>query len=127
MPFSDSGLCRAFRAILLLTGSAAHAEDAVLSAIQSTEPEEASDQRLLLGAVEAALEREGHANSGCVPPALCPELGRVLRLMPARRHCFVLRILIGFSREVCSRLLHLNVEEIDEITCTAARELALSS
>jgi hypothetical protein len=52
------------------------------------------------------------------------ELRWVLRLVPNLRHCFVCRVLAGLPREVCASLLHLEVRQLDESTCTAVRKLA---
>src|SRR2546430_583118 len=95
MLHANPGLCRAFRAILLLTGNATQAENALLCAIQSTDTEGVSDEGLLIGAVTEALARTCPVTeqTGSLDRSLSvlpPELGRVLRLMPLRRHCFVL-------------------------------------
>jgi len=51
------------------------------------------------------------------------ELRRVLHLPPALRHCFVLRFLVGLSREACARLLRLEIRQVDERARTAMLEL----
>jgi hypothetical protein len=52
------------------------------------------------------------------------ELGCVLHLQPDLRHCYVLRILVGLSREVCAWLLHTDVEQISQRTQSAVNDLA---
>jgi hypothetical protein len=54
-------------------------------------------------------------------------LARVLRLSTELRHCFVLRILAGLPREVCSRLLRIETYRIDALACAAADILAGSN
>ena len=38
--------------------------------------------------------------------------------------CFVLRVLIGMSKQACAQLLGLNVHIVDECTCIAMQRLA---
>jgi len=51
------------------------------------------------------------------------ELRRVLHLAPDYRQCFVLRFLVGLPCEVCARLLHLEIHDVDERTRRAMLEL----
>jgi DNA-directed RNA polymerase specialized sigma24 family protein len=50
-----------------------------------------------------------------------------LRLEPARRRCFVLRMLVAMPREMCARLLELDAGEIDRHVSRAAEDLAVMS
>ncbi len=64
------------------------------------------------------LEEECTANS-----FLPAELRLLLKLSPDLRYCFVLRILVGLSMQVCSRILHLCTGQIEECCCGAMRTL----
>ena len=37
--------------------------------------------------------------------------------------CFVLRILLGIAVETCSRILHREAEEVEDVLCAALQEL----
>ena len=128
-------LNRAFLAARLLTGSAGQAETAVQDAIGLWDPdedtEEALFQEVLKAAVrfpaEFAVSNWGVSNWREAGSPLPAELQAVLRLSPRFRQCYVLRVLLGQSREACSRLLGLTSERIDEYTCSALRALAQPS
>jgi hypothetical protein len=118
-------LDKAFRAALLLTGSTAAAEIAVLEGIAALDADHISGGSLLLETVKSATER--HAD---IPDefredfSILPlELQRVLLLAPNLRHCFVLRVLLGMPLETCSGILHLPVDEVESALCRATREL----
>jgi hypothetical protein len=126
---TNEGLSRAFRTALLLTGSAREAEAAMVDAMRSADREAMSDRELFLGTVVAALDRRYEASAQTedldqVSSILPIELMRVSRLSLDLRRCFILRVLAGFSREECSRLLHLEVRRVDEAASAAAQELA---
>jgi DNA-directed RNA polymerase specialized sigma24 family protein len=129
-PVADQALSKIFVTALLLTGNAKQAEGAVVEVIRRLDFDDASDEALLRSTVDASLERRD-----VIPqlppdalerasPALPLELRNVLHLSPELRRCFVLRVLIGLPREVCARLLHLGVGEVDERTCNASLSLA---
>jgi len=124
IPVTSQGLCRAFRAALLLTGNIRHAEVSVLHAIQSTDSEELSDHALLHESVIAALD-QGPPQPDDLSSMLPVELRRVLRLPGDLRRSFVLRVLAGLSREECARLLCRDIPDVDQTVCAAAQELAL--
>ena len=120
-----------YRTILLLAGSVARAERAMLEAIQAMDPDEMSNEGLFRCAITAAVTagREAPARAQDLDPAssaLPPELKRVQRLPADLRHCFVLRILAALSRADCARLLNVSVSKVDERTCEAARNLAVA-
>jgi DNA-directed RNA polymerase specialized sigma24 family protein len=124
-------LSTSYRTILLLAGSVARAERAMLEAIQAMDPDEMSSEGLLRSAITAAVTaaREAPARAQDPDPAssaLPLELKRVQRLPADLRHCFVLRILAAFSRADCARLLNLSIPKVDERTCEAARNLAVA-
>src|ERR1700747_2461767 len=84
----------AFRRALLLTGAMKTAEAAVMQGIDACE--DLSPRGLLIEASRSAVQRRTKSSDGpCEVESLPPELGRLLMLQPLRRHCFVLRILVG--------------------------------
>jgi hypothetical protein len=131
-PITNEALGRTFITALLLTGSAERAEAAVLEGIKVTQRGEVSDEALLLqGTLSASIaagadgpraEEQQHASS-----LLPVELRRVLRLLPDFRRGFVLRVLVGLSREVCARMLQTEIQHIDELVYAATRALACLS
>jgi DNA-directed RNA polymerase specialized sigma24 family protein len=119
---------KAFLTTLLLTGSAERAEAAILEGNRVTDLENAPGEALLRGAVNAAIEPPGETSEQPQDlqraSSMLPfELRRVLHLPQALRHCFVLRVLVGLPREVCARLLHLEIRQVDERARTAMLEL----
>src|SRR5258708_30544397 len=99
------------RAILtahLLTGSLRTAEEGILQAIDSWNPGEEREEVLFQNVLDAAARAQAEPNpdntdsSGSYLP---DELRAVLRLAPALRRCFVLRILAGLPPKACARLL----------------------
>ncbi len=126
---SDDGLDRAFQIALLLAGNAAHAETAIQDAIASIAPDDISDRTLLYAAIECAVRTSPVQLRGrqCVDIAsrhLPDSLHDVLRLSTAHRHCFVLRILVGLSREECWNLLQSDSRSIEACASAAAVELS---
>ena len=126
---TDNSLGKAFIAALLLTGSMEQAETAVLEGIRFLDPDDEPGEALLSHTVSAAFETRperlvspgGLERSSAVLPR---ELHSVMRLSPDIRHCFVLRVLVGWSRELCARLLRLEIRQIDERTRIAMLKLA---
>jgi DNA-directed RNA polymerase specialized sigma24 family protein len=116
---------RAFLTALLLTSDPREAESAVLWSISSMEDAELSAERLVRGSIAACVERRAEcAGRGAwEDSALVPELRSVLRLPDRLRHCFVLRVLLGLRQEICARLLHLEVSEINRATLAAMLRL----
>ena len=128
-PIASSTLNRAFTTALLLTASVAQAEAALLEGISALQPGEASEDNLCLEAILAAVAPKRHETGlatgtedarSFLPPGLAP----VLELAPDLRQCFVLRALMSMPREFCSRLLRLDVGEVDENLGRAAQALA---
>jgi len=109
--------------VTLLTGGARSAEAAMLEGIRRNYECEASPQELLLACVRAAIGGGSSGSDGDDPDSwhLPVELKRVLTLPARLRHCFVLRILGGLSREECERL---NLPDSDGCAGAAALELA---
>ncbi len=117
---------KAFLTAILLTASPERAEAAILTATRIMDPGVAPADALLRAAVPAALEMEcalaaedRERASSMVPLELRP----LLHLETGKRLCFVLRVLVGLSRQACSGLLRLAVPQIDEYTCAAMLEL----
>lgn len=124
-----AGMDQSCLTVLLLTRSAAHAEAAVLHAIESMDAEGYSSDTLLLESVRAALATARDPGAGAreiesAAELLPIELRRVLRLPLDLRSCYVLRLLAGLSREQCAGLLETSVEHVDEHVCSAATRLA---
>lgn len=129
---ADELLRKAFVAALLLTGSIDQAETAVLEGIEFLDSSDEDGEELLKRTVSAAIETQGAPNptpavappSPTPPSALPREMLSVLSLAPEIRHWFVLRVLVGWSREICARLLRLDIGQIDERTRLAMFRLA---
>jgi hypothetical protein len=118
------GLCIAFRTALLLTGEVLRAETAMAFAIRSLNSGQILDEALLLGTLKAAVSSSKDCELRSEPPSLPLALRCVLRLATDHRHCFVLRVLVGLSRDECSRLLSRATDQIDVDTAGALEELA---
>ena len=121
-----STLDMAFRTALLLTGALKTAEAAVMHGIDACEV--LSPGGLLIETVRSAVRRPTMAADGpyeveCLPA----ELQRLFMLQPLPRHCFVLRILVGFSPEACAELLDLSITEFEGVLHVAYIELLLLS
>ena len=121
-------ITRTFFVAYLLTGSTAQAEDAMLEAIASWSADR-SENELFEQTIRAALrpKDEQAPHMGVATDSdyvrLPAELQAVLRLTSPLRHCFVLRTLVGMSRQACSRLLELTMPCVDQHTCDALRSL----
>jgi len=121
---------RAFHAAFLLTGNTVSAERVVLCAIESLSPEDVNPDVWLTKMLEETIqrleqtaEREESSfedNLPCIPA----ELGRVLQMERNLRHCFVVRVLLGFPEERSARLLRLNRNQLRSRTSEAMRWLA---
>jgi hypothetical protein len=121
-----SALDTAFRTALLFTGETTTAETAVLDGIAACE--DLSPRGLLIEAVRSAVRRRTKSVDGpydveCLPP----ELRRLFILQPLPRHCFVLRILLGLSPEVCAELLDIYITEFEDAVYEALTQLPLCS
>lgn len=128
-PVFNNALCKSFIAALLATGNVDKAELAVLEGISESNASSNNGDTLFAGTLKAAIAQPGEVWDGSEEidraSSILPfELRRVLRLVPNLRHCFVCRVLAGFSREVCASLLHLEVRQLDESTSAAVRKLA---
>jgi DNA-directed RNA polymerase specialized sigma24 family protein len=127
--FTRKGIRNAFLAALLVAGDSEQAEAATAHAIRSIDGPDVSDEALIVAALKAAISSSQERAVGdwdldgelsFLPPALkC-----LSRLGMDHRNCFVLRMLVGLSREECSRVLGRSPKQIDEVTCTAMVNLA---
>ena len=112
-------LCNSFVAAVLLAGSAARAEAAVLDAIARHEnPEE-----IFALTLESVLRDSGEGEAGTTP-SLPAELRHVAQLPAGLRRCFVLRMLLGWPAPRCSAMLEMDAAEIDRAAGMAALQLA---
>ena len=119
-----SALEMAFRTALLLTGNTKTAEAAVMDGIGACE--DLSGCGLLIEAVRSTIRRR--TKSAAATDALDllpPELRRLYMLQPLSRDCFVLRILVGLSSEVCAELLDIAITEFEDAVCAALNQLPL--
>ena len=124
MDTMPSALDVAFRMALLLTGDTRTAEAAVMDGIGVCE--DLSPGGLLTEEIKSAVRRrtkssDSHYEIEC----LRPELRRLFMLQPLPRHCFVLRVLVGLSSEVCAELLDVSVTEFEYAVYRALTQLPL--
>jgi hypothetical protein len=133
-PCEDSGfetaITKAFNIAIILTGSTELAEYAVAEAIRVWDETEPPEQMLYLGAIVASIEVQKLSNTNRPPESdstasrLPLRLRNVVRLMPAIRNCFVLRVLLGLSYETCACLLHSSAGQVVANTYVALQKLA---
>ena len=124
MDTMPSALDMAFRTALLLTGDTRTAEAAVTHGIAACE--DLSPRGLLIEAVRSAVRRRTKSSDGpCEVDGLPAELRRLFMLQPLLRYCFVLRILVGLSPDVCAELLDISVTEFENKVYAALTELTL--
>jgi DNA-directed RNA polymerase specialized sigma24 family protein len=119
----------AFLTATLLTANLKRAETAVMETIQLKNPGESLDPVLFRQAIKASAEGERDTAGEDLREVLATvpdELHVVVRLPDALRHCFVLRMLNGLSRENCAELLDRTISEIDRNTCSAIESLSHS-
>jgi hypothetical protein len=108
-------LTQAIVTAYLITGSTGRSEAAVMEAIERWEPNKGVKSLLELVA-GLAVKYEGGPRDEW---PLRGELQNVVQLPRNARRSFVLRILLGVPREVCTKLLDLNTDEVDHQTCEA--------
>jgi len=124
MDTMPSALDMAFRTAVLLTGATKTAEAAVIHGIDACE--DLSPHGLLVEAVRSAVRRQVNSADGPYEvERLPPELQRLFTLQAVLRRCFVLRILLGLSPEVCAELLEISVSEFENALYGALTQLPL--
>jgi len=121
----SKALEEAFRAAFLLTGGTEVAENAVLDGIAALEFGYIAHDVLLVETVKSAVQRRAELTSQLAraPSHLPLELRRLFLLAPISRDCLVLRALLGLTPATCSAVLHLTIQEIEEVLCAALQEL----
>jgi DNA-directed RNA polymerase specialized sigma24 family protein len=115
-------ICNAFWVALLLTGDTARAEEVVRDAIEFLDPDDLATEALLIFVSTLALQIAGDE---LAQPMLPEELRNVMRLPLMLRRCFVLRILLGFPKDRCARLLHVDEQQISNAVVEAVSRLSL--
>lgn len=100
-----------------------------METIRLKNPGESLDPVLFRQAIKASTEGErdmAGEDLRDVLAAVPDELRGVVRLPDALRHCFVLRMLSGLSRESCAELLDRTISEVDANTYSAIENLSHS-
>jgi len=124
MDTMPSALDTAFRTALILTGTMKTAEAAVTQGIGACE--DLSPRGLTIEAVRSAVRRRTTSSDGpCEVEGLPPELRRLFMLQSLPRRCFVLRVLVGLSPEVCAELLEVSVADFENAVYRALTQLPL--
>lgn len=124
----DRTVGRAFLIAHLITGSDERAENAVIDAIDAWDAAPEPEGALLWHTALAALTGPSASRSLAAndrAARLPEELENVRALAPPLRHCFVLRMLGGWSTEVCSRLLRMNPRRVERYTRAAVERLSI--
>ena len=120
-----SALEMAFRTALLLGGNTKTAEASVMDGIGACA--DLSHRGLLIEAVRSTIRRRTKsADTADALELLPPELRRLFMLQPLSRDCFVLRILVGLSPEVCAGLLDISIGEFEDALFAALNQLPSS-
>jgi len=126
---TQSDICRAFNAALLLTNNTILAEATVLSAIEALDDEDIRGEALLAEVVRIAVRfrtdwcdhqpnRLNHPR-----PQLPVEFQNVLKLPIELRHAFVLRTRLGLSPEVTAVILQCDENQVSAHLLAAMRAL----
>jgi hypothetical protein len=126
----ELALNRAFVVALLLTRQEELAEQAVMKGIDRLKPGALTADAILnetiqsceLSDVSVCCDSEiaEERSSNFLPPAL----QAVTRLAPLYRQCFVLRLLVGLSRDASGRLLQLDASHVDAFASAGAQQIA---
>lgn len=118
---------RAYRAALLLTGSAEFAEIAVLNGIASLELDDEVEQTLVATTVEFVIRRPDYEDGVTRALALLlhDELRRLVYLGPECRDTFLLRVLCGISTARSAAILKLTIEELEASLSAGLRRLCV--
>jgi len=111
----------AFRTASLLAGNTRTAETAVMDRIDASEG--LSYRGLLIEALGPTIRRRTKSAGATDALDLLPsELRRLLMLQPLSRDCFVFRILVGLSPEVCAELLDIFTTECEDTVYPASNQ-----
>ncbi len=119
-------VCKAFCAAVLLSGDMVIADEVVHEAILSLDIEDLSTEALSICVAALSIKRSySLATAGSLDSIKLPkELLNLLKLPRLRRHCFVLRFLLGLPESICASLLHMDRDEICDATAAASSDLA---
>jgi hypothetical protein len=120
---ADIRVREAFLSALLLTGAIDVADQAVSTAIATMGCDGSVDELLVATAKYAIQLRDKCLTEAEVPSSLPPELRRLFLLSSVGRDCFVLRILMGLTQAMSSKILNLDGDEFDEGLCRALSDL----
>jgi hypothetical protein len=128
-PPGQQSLGKAFVTALLLTGNLDEAETAVLDGIRSLDPDGELEEALVRHTVSAAIQRRPEVQISIEelrqPSSILPdELRPLMYLSPHLRHCFVLRVLLGWPAEICAELLNLEIFQMEALTRAAMLRVA---
>ena len=116
----------AFSGALLLTGSIEASERAVTDAIAALGPYPLPAE-LLEETARSAIQRRPEFSKQPDALSMLPlELQAVAALPPTGRDCFVMRILMGLSTDVCSGILKLPGRTVEEALHSALLELPVA-
>jgi len=102
----------------------------LVGAIDSWNPDRDSDEDLVQAALRAAVQAANSTSSNRSDQSesrIPTELKPILRLPAKLRHCYVLRMLEGLSKDVCARILRLDSRQVERYTCAALQALPLIS
>jgi hypothetical protein len=114
----------AFLSALMLTGGIEVAEQTVSTAIATMGCDDSVDE-LLVATAKCAIQLRGeYSPEAEIPSSLPPELQRLFLLSSVGRDCFVLRMLMGVTREMSSEILNVDTNEVDEALCRALSDLS---
>jgi hypothetical protein len=126
----ELALNRAFVVALLLTGQEKLAEQAVTKGIARLKPGALTMDAILNETIQSCElpdvpvwhhpEMAQERSPGFLPTAL----QSVSRLAPLYRHCFVLRLLMRLSPDVCGHLLQLEASDVDAFASAGAQQIA---
>jgi DNA-directed RNA polymerase specialized sigma24 family protein len=129
-PLTQTDICRAFNAALLLTGSTILAEATVLNANEALDVDNIRPESLLAEVTRVSVRFQTdwcdqQPNRITHPqPQLPVELQNVLKLPTELRHAFVLRTLLGMSPEASARILQLEPSQVAAHLLAAGQALA---
>jgi hypothetical protein len=121
---------RVLTAAVLLSGDLTEAEDAVADSILSLDTDDFETEGFLMCVLILSIQRSRNSSkrslrkTGEISVTLPADLQNVLDLSLKLRHCFVLRVLLGLSKETCSQMLQVDDDELEKSVSSAAVELA---
>ncbi len=119
---TDETLREAFSAALVLTGAIEAAECAVTHAAASLGPDLTREALRIETARAAVQQRKNFPQPAELPSTIPLELRALSLLSPACRDCFVLRVLMGLDSQVCSGILALSRDGVEEALQQSLRD-----